>query len=364
MGGRQSVLALTAAEPLFTRPKSQRPEARTRSRLSGRHSQSVLGLPHHKLIACVVARDLLLAVRAAQVTDAKLRDEALRSAKSAFRNCAESADAFRWPTRLGRSRSLAGKRARLEPRSMSRPDPDPPAIAVRCHPTDPQLQSRAPVPPAVPDARAGLLDRRLVVVTGKGGTGKSTLSAALALASARRGKKTLICEVVAKERVADFFGRPPSGTQIRELLPNLYSVHVRPREAMREYALMTLKYETLYKIAFENAAARYFLSAAPSLAEIVMLGKVWWHATQEMERGKPRWDLVVLDAPATGHGLAFLSVPAVFLRLVQEGPLARDMRGMQSLLADPARCAISIVTLPEEMPANEAIELDRALRSG
>ncbi|HUJ29194.1 MAG TPA: ArsA-related P-loop ATPase, partial [Myxococcales bacterium] len=202
-----------------------------------------------------------------------------------------------------------------------------------------------------------LLDRRLVVVTGKGGTGKSTLSAALALASARRGKRTLVCEVTAKERVSEFFGKPPSGTRIRELLPNLYSVHVRPREAMHEYALMTLKFETLYKIAFENAAARYFLAAAPSLAEIVMLGKVAYHASKETERGKLRWDLVILDAPATGHGLTFLSVPEVFLRLVQEGPLARDMHNMQSLLADPQRCGICVVTLPEEMPANEAIDL-------
>src|SRR3954471_19821923 len=179
-----------------------------------------------------------------------------------------------------------------------------------------------------------LLDRRLVVVTGKGGTGKSTLSAALALSAARRGKRVLVCEVVARERVSELLGKPPSGTQIRELRPNLYSVHVRPREAMREYALMTLKYETLYKLAFENAAARYFLAAAPSLAEIVMLGKVWWHAAHDMDRGRPRWDLVVLDAPATGHGLTFLSVPETFLRLVAEGPLARDMRSMHALLED------------------------------
>jgi anion-transporting ArsA/GET3 family ATPase len=207
-----------------------------------------------------------------------------------------------------------------------------------------------------------LLDRRLVVVTGKGGTGKSTLAASIALAASRKGKKVLVCEVVARERVADLFGRPPSGTQIKELQPNLYSVHVRPREAMREYALMTIRFETLYKIAFENPAARYFLAAAPSLAEIVMLGKVWWHASQEMERGRLRWDLVILDAPATGHGLTFLTVPEVFLRLVQEGPLARDMLGMQSLLDDPQKCSVCIVTLPEEMPANEAIELDRALQ--
>src|SRR5258705_1815335 len=207
-----------------------------------------------------------------------------------------------------------------------------------------------------------LLDRRLVVVTGKGGTGKSTLSASIALAAARRGKRVLVWEVVGKERVATLFGKPPSGPAIRELLPNLYSVHVWLREAMREYGLMILKYEILYKLAFENAAARYFLAAAPSLAEIVMLGKVWWHATQQTERGRPRWDLEVLDALAIGHGLTFLTVPEVFLRLVSEGPLARDMRSMMSLLADPAKCSICIVTLPEEMPANEAIELDRALR--
>ena len=214
---------------------------------------------------------------------------------------------------------------------------------------------------AVPDAPAALLDRRLVVVTGKGGTGKSTLSAALALAGARRGKRVLVCEVTARERVSELLGRPESGAQIRELTHNVFSVHVRPPEAMREYALMILRYETLYNLVFENKVVRYFLNAAPSLAEIVMLGKVWWHAAREVERGRPRWDLVILDAPATGHGLTLLTVPDVFLAIVSEGPLARDMRDMQALLKDPARCRTCIVTLPEEMPANEAIELHRAL---
>src|SRR5438067_12738142 len=82
-----------------------------------------------------------------------------------------------------------------------------------------------------------------------------------------------------------------------------------------------------------------------------------------MERGRPRWDLVVLDAPATGHGLTLLTVPDVFLGIVSEGPLARDMRDMQALLKDPTRCRTCVVTLPEEMPANEAIEMERALDS-
>jgi len=210
---------------------------------------------------------------------------------------------------------------------------------------------------------AALLDRRLLVVTGKGGTGKSTVSAALALAASKRGKRVLVCEVTARERVSELFGRPESGTQIRELSRGVYSVHVRPPEAMREYALMTLRYETLYNLVFQNKVVRYFLNAAPSLAEIVMLGKVWWHAAREMERGRPRWDLVVLDAPATGHGLTLLTVPDVFLGIVSEGPLARDMRDMQALLKDPTRCRTCVVTLPEEMPANEAIEMHRALDS-
>ena len=184
---------------------------------------------------------------------------------------------------------------------------------------------------AVPDAPAALLDRRLVVVTGKGGTGKSTLSAALALAGARRGKRVLVCEVTARERVSELLGRPESGAQIRELTHNVFSVHVRPPEAMREYALMILRYETLYNLVFENKVVRYFLNAAPSLAEIVMLGKVWWHAAREVERGRPRWDLVILDAPATGHGLTLLTVPDVFLAIVSEGPLARERKPVLAL---------------------------------
>ncbi|MFL5277081.1 MAG: ArsA family ATPase [Myxococcales bacterium] len=211
------------------------------------------------------------------------------------------------------------------------------------------------------DVTPVLLDRRLIVVTGKGGTGKSTLSAALALAACRRNKKVLVCEVTARERVSELFGRPPSGPQIQKLVENVYSVHVRPPEAMREYGIMVLHSEMLYNLVFERRWVRYFLNAAPSLAEIVMLGKVAWHAGREMEHGRPRWDLVILDAPATGHGLTFLSVPEVFLSIVKEGPLARDMKFMDSMLKDPAQARTCIVTLPEEMPANEAIEMHRTL---
>jgi len=124
------------------------------------------------------------------------------------------------------------------------------------------------------DVTPALLDRRLIVVTGKGGTGKSTVSAALALAACKRRKRVLVCEVTARERVSELFGRPPSGPQIQKLFEGVYSVHVRPPEAMREYGIMVLRSETLYNLVFERRWVRYFLNAAPSLAEIVMLGKV------------------------------------------------------------------------------------------
>lgn len=209
----------------------------------------------------------------------------------------------------------------------------------------------------------GLLDWRLLVITGKGGTGKSTVSAALALAASRRGKRVLVCEVTAKERVADLLGQPKSGTEVRELLPNLSSVHVRPREAMREYGVMTLRSEMLYDLVFQSRMVRYFLQAAPSLAEIVQLGKVAWHAEKDFDGTRRRWDLVILDAPATGHGLTFLTVPEVFLGLVSEGPLATDMKWMQALLQDSERTATCVVTLPEEMPVNEGVELHEALKA-
>jgi anion-transporting ArsA/GET3 family ATPase len=206
-----------------------------------------------------------------------------------------------------------------------------------------------------------LLDRRLHVVTGKGGVGKSTIAAALALIAVRRGLRVLVCEVNAQERVAPLLGGAPSGPVVREVLPGLSTVNVTPREAMREYGTMVLKFRSIYDAVFENRVVRYFLRVIPSLAELVMLGKIL-HEVRVEDGGRPRWDLVVLDAPATGHAVQLLRVPAALLDTVPAGPLRRDVEWMHALLVDPKVTALSIATLPEEMPVNEAIELDAAVR--
>ena len=207
-----------------------------------------------------------------------------------------------------------------------------------------------------------LLDRRLAIVTGKGGVGKSTVTAALALLAAREGKRVLVCEVNApQERIAPLLGAPPAGAAIRAARPGIWTVNVSPPQAMREYGLMVLRFKTIYDAVFENRLVRYFLRVVPSLAELVMLGKILHEARSE-ERGVPRWDLVLVDAPATGHCVQLLRVPAALLDTVPGGPLRHDAQWMERLLVDPVRTALAIVTLPEEMPVNEAAELDAQVR--
>lgn len=199
------------------------------------------------------------------------------------------------------------------------------------------------------------------MVTGKGGVGKSTVSAALALVAARVGKRVLVCEVNAQERVAPLLGAPPAGPIIREAAPGVFTVNVTPQEAMREYGVAVLRFRSIYDAVFENRLVRYFLRVVPSLAELVMLGKILNEARAE-ERGRPRWDLVLVDAPATGHAVQLLRVPSALVDTVPGGPLRRDADWMEAMLLDPAHTSIALVTLPEEMPVNEVIDLDAQVR--
>ena len=209
---------------------------------------------------------------------------------------------------------------------------------------------------------AALLHRRLLIVTGKGGVGKSTVAAALALRAAREGRRVLVCELNTASRVAPLLGAPPTDGTMREARPGLSTLVVTPRDAMREYGVMVLRFRPVYQAVFENRLARYFLRAIPSLSELVMLGKVL-HEVRSQELGRPRWDLVVLDAPSTGHAVQLLRVPAVLLDTVPPGPLRKDAQWMQAMLVDPACTALVLVTLPEETPVNEAIELDATVRT-
>jgi anion-transporting ArsA/GET3 family ATPase len=131
---------------------------------------------------------------------------------------------------------------------------------------------------------------------------------------------------------------------------------------MREYGLMVLRFETLYKTVFENKVVRYFLRFIPSLQELVLLGKILFHAQEKRPDGQPLWDTLVMDAPATGHAITFLRVPQVLLQTVPPGPMSREAMKMRDILEDPATTVAVLVSLPEEMPVNETLELHTALR--
>src|SRR6202158_1502314 len=209
---------------------------------------------------------------------------------------------------------------------------------------------------------ARLLDKRLLIITGKGGTGKSTISAAVALVSAGEGKRTLVCEVNAKDRATQLLGLPPAGPELTSVGENLWAVNIRPEDAMREYALMKVHLEAVYKAVFENRFVRYFLRFVPSLQELVMLGKVLYHLEQKLPDGADRFDTIVLDAPATGHAISFLSVPRVLAQTVHPGSLLREAERVKALLEDAAITAAILVSLPEEMPVTETVELGAGLR--
>jgi anion-transporting ArsA/GET3 family ATPase len=131
---------------------------------------------------------------------------------------------------------------------------------------------------------------------------------------------------------------------------------------MREYALMVLRFEALYRTVFENRLVRYFLRFIPSLQELVLLGKIMFHLQEKLPDGRDRYETVVMDAPATGHAISFLRVPQVLLDTVPPGPMSREALKMRDLLVDPHVTAAVLVSLPEEMPVNETLELHAALR--
>jgi anion-transporting ArsA/GET3 family ATPase len=204
-------------------------------------------------------------------------------------------------------------------------------------------------------------DKRFVLVTGKGGVGKTTFCAAEATALAVSGKRVLVAMCNAKERLSELFGSAPIGDSIVPVADRVWAVNMVPEKAIEEYGFLVLHNRMLAKALFDSRYVRAFLRAIPGMHEWSMLGKAWWHTTETLADGSFKYDVVILDAPATGHGLDMLRVPAVILDVVPPGPLRRDAERAWALFRDPSACSIVIVTLLEEMPVTETAELYRSL---
>jgi anion-transporting ArsA/GET3 family ATPase len=203
----------------------------------------------------------------------------------------------------------------------------------------------------VGQAPADLLDRRLVFVTGKGGVGKTTIAAALGLLAAQRGKRTLVCEVDAKGNMADFFESGPIGFDPTELAPNLFAMAMNTEESLKEYLKLQLRVPLIARIGPVARTFDFVANAAPGVKEILTVGKLAYEVREQ------NYDLVVVDASATGHIIGQLAAPQAINELIKVGPVRDQTAWMVDILSDPALTAAVVVSAPEEMPVNETIEL-------
>jgi anion-transporting ArsA/GET3 family ATPase len=201
-------------------------------------------------------------------------------------------------------------------------------------------------------SRPDLLARRLLYVSGKGGVGKSTVAAALGLLAARRGGRTVVAEV---HRRSDVEHAVTSA--------GVDHVSIDPEAAMEEYLVDQLPVKALADVLTSSRAFTYLAAATPGLRELLTAGKVWELAQDERRTpGAEPYDHVVVDAPATGHGLAVLATPRTFAETASVGPIARQAGIIDAMLSDPARTAVVAVTTPEELPINETLLLRDELR--
>jgi anion-transporting ArsA/GET3 family ATPase len=205
--------------------------------------------------------------------------------------------------------------------------------------------------------KAELLDKRLLFVTGKGGVGKSTVATALGLLAARHGLRTIVAELASQERVQGLFSRD-EGEQFRELelAPGLFTISIDPQQAMEEY--LRVKAGTIGQALGSSRLFQAFAMATPGMRELLSIGKVWELAQlSRRTRGAAPYDLVIVDAPATGHGVGLLRTPRTFAEIARVGPIAHQGRTIADTIADPEFTGVIAVATPEEMPVNETMAL-------
>ena len=207
-----------------------------------------------------------------------------------------------------------------------------------------------------------LLDKRLVIVTGKGGVGKSTVALAIGLAAAAEGKRTIVCEVAAQESLSRIFHHAKVGFHEVEMAENLWAISIDPDQSMREYVLLQLRVRAMRDLLFRSRIFSYLAAATPGLRELVTIGKIWELAQPDRKVPSGRnYDLVVVDAPATGQGVGFLQTPRTFANVARVGPIAGQAQALDAFITDHHRTGVAIVALPEEMPVNETAALERDL---
>jgi arsenite/tail-anchored protein-transporting ATPase len=211
------------------------------------------------------------------------------------------------------------------------------------------------------------LDRRVVFVAGKGGVGRTTVAAALALAHGAAGRRTLLAEFEEPTRqthspLAQRFGRTVLPDAPETVAPGVEAVLLQSRVGTEQFLGSVLRVDALARLALRTPALLRLLQAAPSFHELGLFYHLLDSVRATVGQAMPRWERIVVDMPATGHALALTQLPELFLEVVHRGPIAEAMRQGQAVFYDPDQTAALVVTLPEPLPVSEALELLEGLR--
>jgi anion-transporting ArsA/GET3 family ATPase len=206
-----------------------------------------------------------------------------------------------------------------------------------------------------------LFARRVLFVVGKGGVGKSTVAAMLALAFVERGKHVLLAQMGPGRRLGELFEIEGERATPAEILPGLCFLTVDGESALSEYLGLVLPVRRVQRMVVASKLYHHFVAAAPGLKELMTVGKIWYEEQLASARG-PKWDAIVVDAPATGHSLQYLRMPAAAFETFPTGLVRREAKRVTELLVDARRTAVCLVTTAEEMPVNETLEMHAQLR--
>lgn len=204
---------------------------------------------------------------------------------------------------------------------------------------------------------------KILVVSGKGGVGKTTVAGALALAAARQGRTVCVAEVDRKGTLPKLFGSSGELTyEPRPMAPGVWGMNIIPERALAEYLDVQYHMKRVSRVLTSSHFVDYVTTAAPGLKDILVLGKIWYlEQGRAGGRDEPRFDTIVVDAPAAGHMLTFLQAPMGLSDAVRVGPIKRQSEWLIDMLTDPERSRVHLVTLAEEMPVSETLETSQAL---